>query len=669
MARATAAASPVIVMPDMPAQPILLALLAAAPIDVIVVTGTRIPQAQLDVPAALTLVPAEQILDGQWRVNASEALMRVPGLVVRNRENYAQDLQVSARGFGARAAFGVRGVRLLADGIPASMPDGQGQAATFNLDVAERFEVLRGPFAAMYGNHAGGVIQLFTRSPSDVPLVALSLLGGSDATRKWDLNASGKAGATGYLLDASRFDTEGYRAHSAARREQAFAKLVRGRLTLTASSLVQKNTQDPLGVTWSAWLRDPRAIEPNLAQRFNTRKHIHHVQAGLRYDAGPLQLTAFGGNRRVEQFQSFTPAFQASPSHSGGVVDFDRDFHGADLHWTTRWGQAEMTVGAEAEYAKDQRTGYENFIGAQLGVRGRLRRDEDDVLRGAAAYTQGRWQLGELSLHAALRHSRLTVAVRDRFTSNGNDSGEARFSRTTPMAGLSYRLPGRASLYASLAGGFETPTLNELFYSNSGPGLNLGLRPATSRHGEFGYKGARLQLAFFNIRTKDELAVASAAGGRTVYRNAGNTRRSGMEFSYGVDWRAGLASTFSMASLHARRDGLRLPGVPGHTGFADLRWKPARACCELALEWHGASKTYADEGNRDTPAPGYGALTLRASSAQQWGPWRLKETIRAQNLMDKQYIGSVIVGDANKRYYEPAPGRQFMVGLTLERSL
>lgn len=648
---------------------IVLPLIAATPTEVVVVTGTRTPRIEQEVPAAMTVLDASAVLDGQWRVNASEALSRVPGLVARNRENYAQDLQVSVRGFGARAAFGVRGVRLLADGIPASMPDGQGQAATFNLDVAERIEVLRGPSSAMYGNHAGGVVQLFTRAPSTDPRMQVALLGGSDATRKWDVNASGMAGTTGYLVDASRFDTEGYRTHSAARRDQAFAKLVHGRLTFVASALTQRNTQDPLGVTWATWRRDPRAIEPKLAERYNTRKHIHHVQAGLRIDGGPLQATVFGGNRRVEQFQAFTPAFQASPSHSGGVVDFDRNFRGADLHWTGRWRQGELTIGAEVEHSEDLRTGYENFAGTVLGVRGRLRRDEDDILRSVASYLQGEWRHGNLVFHAGVRHSRLEVTVHDRFTSNGDDSGGQDFARTTPMAGLGYRLPGRASIYASLAGGFETPTLNELFYSSSGPGLNRGLHPATSKHVELGYKDERLQVALFNIRTRDELAVESASGGRTIFRNADSTRRTGLEVSYAVDWRAGLSSAVSLTALHARRDGLRLPGVPGHTAFADLRWKPGDTCCELAFEWQAAGKSYPEDTNREQAAPGYGVVSLRASSTQQWGAWQLKETIRVHNLAGKQYIGSVIVGDANRRYYESAPGRQVMLGLVLERSL
>ncbi|HEX8784594.1 MAG TPA: TonB-dependent receptor plug domain-containing protein, partial [Telluria sp.] len=272
---------------------------AAVPTNVVVVTGSRNEHTSFDLPASIDVVDADQIGAAQPRVNASEALAAVPGVVVQNRQNYAQDLQISSRGFGARSQFGVRGVRLIADGIPATMPDGQGQAATFDLDMAERIEVLRGPFSALYGNHSGGVIQLFTRAPSATPTVELGVSAGSYGMHKTDLNASGTSDGLGYLLDASRFDTDGYRSHSAARRDQAYAKLVTSpskdsHLTIVADELQQHDTQDPLGVTWTTWQRDPRAGEIDtsdpqtpqrtLAERYNTRKSIDHEQIGATWE-------------------------------------------------------------------------------------------------------------------------------------------------------------------------------------------------------------------------------------------------------------------------------------------------------------------------------------------------------------------------------------------------
>ncbi|MDB5953285.1 MAG: TonB-dependent siderophore receptor, partial [Massilia sp.] len=514
-------------------------------VDVVVVSASRVEHNSFDLPASIDVIDADHIRDGQMRVNASEALAAVPGLVAQNRQNYAQDLQISSRGFGARSAFGVRGVRLISDGVPASMPDGQGQPSAFNLDMAERIEVLRGPFSAIYGNHSGGVIQLFTRDGKGRPTVELNVAAGSYGARKLDLNAQGSNGGLGYVLDASRFETDGYRAHSAATRDQAFAKLTMqplegGKLTLVANSLRQDGTQDPLGATWATYQRDPRAGEIDatdtatpkrtLAERYDTRKNINHQQAGLAYDQrfgdDRLHLMLYGGNRQVTQFQAFSKAFQAPRTHSGGVVDFDRDFYGADINWVSvraiGAGKLTATAGIEYGHSSDARKGYENFIGSQFGVQGALRRDEEDSLSSVDPYLQAEWQAGPWVLTGGLRHTRLKVAVADRFiaTGNGNDSGSIDYSHTTPVLGILYKVNPTLNLYASAARGFEAPTLNELFYSGTGGGFNFSLRAAQSTHLETGVKtivgaSTRINAALFQVKTTDELVVDTSAGGRT----------------------------------------------------------------------------------------------------------------------------------------------------------
>ncbi|WP_317203305.1 TonB-dependent receptor [Janthinobacterium sp.] len=670
----------------------------AAPIDVVVVSANRVERASLDVPAALDVVGAARIHDGQMRVNASESLAAVPGLVVQNRQNYAQDLQISSRGFGARSAFGVRGVRLISDGIPASMPDGQGQAATFNLDMAERIEVLRGPFSTLYGNHSGGLIQLFTRDGDGAPSVELSVLGGSDGARKVDLNAQGKPGAVGYVVDVSRFDTDGYREHSAATREQSFAKLTLApwadaKLTLVANGLRQNDTQDALGVTWATFQRDPRggeidASDPQnpkrtLAERYNTRKSINHQQAGATYEQrfgeDRLRVTAYGGNRDVIQYQAFSKAFQAPASHSGGVVDFERTFYGADANWLSvrqlAGGKLSTTAGIEYGRSSDARQGYENFIGAQFGVKGKLRRDEDDLVSSLDPYVQTEWQNGPWRLSAGLRHSRVEIEVRDKFLSNGNDSGNLSYSHTTPLLGLLYQVDPALRLYASAARAFETPTLNELFYSGSGGGFNFNLQPAHSRHLELGAKAllgaaTRLNAAVFEVHTTDELVVDSASDGRTSYRNAGKTLRQGVELSLDSNWRYGLSARLALTGLRAVYQqgfgnvaaGSRLPGVPNANLYAELAWKESAGRYGAALETLASGKVYAEDANAEIPAPGYTVLNARVNAQQQLGGWRFQQFLRVNNLLDRTYVGSLIVGDSNKRFYEGAPGRNWQMG-------
>lgn len=672
-----------------------------APMSIVVVSGSRAEHASFDLPASVDVIDAEHIHDAQLRVNVSESLAAVPGLVVQNRQNYAQDLQISSRGFGARSAFGVRGVRLITDGIPATMPDGQGQAATFNLDMAERIEVLRGPFSALYGNHSGGVIQLFTRDGKAPPTVELNITGGSDGVRKVDLNGQGQAGAVGYVVDASRFETDGYRSHSAATRDQSYAKISvapspTSRVSLVANTLRQHDTQDPLGVTWATYQADPRAgqIDPNdpqtpqrtFAERYNTRKSIDHQQLGATWEqhfgADRLHVTVYGGNRSVIQYQSFSKAFQAPPSHSGGVIDFDRNFDGADINWLdvrpSAGGTLRTTLGIEYASSVDARRGYENFIGAQLGVKGALRRNEQDELSSVDPYLQSEWQRDKWVLSAGLRHTRLGVDVRDHYLSNGDDSGGVDYSKTTPVAAVLYRLRPTLNLYASAARGFETPTMNELFYSSSG-GFNFGLRPSTSVHVELGAKAilgehARMDTAVFQVRTRDEVVVDSSSGGRTSYRNATHTLRQGLETSFDADLGMGWTSRLAATVLRAVYDegfanvpsGSRLPGVPNASLYAELGWKDAADRIGAALESIANAKMYPDDANAAIPAPGYAIFNAHVQAKQQLGQWRLKQFVRVNNLFDRRYVGSLIVGESNKRFYEAAPGRNWLLGLSAQ---
>lgn len=672
------------------------------PLSVVVVSATRSEHSSFDLPASIDVVDASQIRDTQPRVNVSEALAAVPGLIARDRQNYAQDLQISSRGFGARSAFGVRGVRLVADGIPATMPDGQGQAATFNLDIAERIEVLRGPFSALYGNHSGGVIQLFTRDPQGAPFIESSFAAGSEGLRKLDVNAQGSNGKIGYLLDASRFETDGYRDHSAATREQAYAKLVvepgkDSRLVVTASGLRQDDTQDPQGVTWATYQRaprsnqtdasDPQSPQRSFAERYNTRKSIDYQQFGMtweqRFGVDRLLLTAYAGNRRVVQYLSFSRGFQSSPSHSGGVVDFDRDFHGIDANWRAvrelAGGTLRATIGIDVARSRDARQGFENFVGDTFGVKGRLRRDERDEVSSVDPYAQLEWERGPWVLTGGLRRSRVSFDVTDHFLANGDDSGSVDYSHTTPLLGVLYKVSPSLNVYASAARGFETPTLNELFYSGTGAGFNFRLQPSIGTHLEAGVKamlrpGVRVNAAVFQVRTEDELVVDSSSGGRTSYRNASATLRQGGELSLdaelGGGWNARLALTALRATYEEGfgkvAEGSRMPGIPKTSLYGEFGWKEKSGRFGAALETVANSRVYVEDTNTATPAPGYAIVNARAQASQQLGKWRLKQFARLNNVFDRDYVGSVIVGEAIGRYYEPAPGRNWVMGVSAQ---
>ncbi len=675
---------------------------AADPVPVelnpVVITGSRVEEKSFDMPASVDVLTRQQITEGQARVNATEALAAVPGIVANNRQNYAQDLQISSRGFGARSAFGVRGVKLITDGIPATMPDGQGQAATFNLDMAERMEVLRGPYSAVYGNHAGGVIQLFTREPGERTSVEGSFAAGSYGTRKTDLNAEGRLDGLSYLIDVSRFDTDGYREHSAASREQVYSKITTrptddSKLSFIISGLRQHNTQDPLGLSWSAAKTDPKGVD-SAALTYNTRKSIDHLQGGVNFEqrlgADTLQLTAYTGQRSVIQYQSIPKSVQTNPLHSGGIIDFDRSFYGIGARYIAvrelGGGKLTTTTGIDFDSSTDQRQGYENFIGSTLGVKGKLRRQESDSVQSIDPYIQTEWRKGDWAFTGGLRYSHVSFDVKDQYISgtNKDDSGSRSFSRTTPVLGVVYHLNPAINLYASAAKGFETPTLNEMFYSGSGGNFNLGLAPARSEHLEVGAKAfvgdnSRINLALFQIRTQDELVVDVATGGRTSYKNAGDTLRQGLELAFDTAWTRSLSSRFALSHLRAVYDGAftsgtgaslktieygkYIPGVPRTTFFSDLTWQVLPGV-RAGVEGIYRSRMFVEDTNSANAAPGYAIANLRLSAEQRIGQWKLSEFARVDNLFDRNYIGSVVVGDTNSRYYEPAPGRNGLVGVS-----
>ena len=656
-------------------------------VESVVVTGTRSAERAFDVPASIDRVDGEALRDQQWRVNLSEGVARVPGLLVQNRQNYAQDLQVSSRGFGARATFGVRGVRLIQDGIPLTMPDGQGQTALLDLEGAGAIEVLRGPFAALYGNASGGVIHVIGDDAPRKPFVEGSLMGGSDSTWRTGVRfgvSSGSFGATG---NVSRFETNGSRDHSAARRDLANARLRFGldngaSIVVIANALNQPDTQDPLGLTQAQLDADPRQAGTNaLAQ--DTRKSIKHTQGGLVWRhpqllGGAVEASVYGGQRQLTQYLGLPLSAQGITS-SGGVVDLDRNFSGTGLQWRLGDEQRSITVGLAYDRMREHRQGFVN----NAGTAGALRRDEDDTVNSFDQFIIGSWQVAPAwKLTGGLRHSVVRFESKDRFITGANpdDSGSARYSATSPVLGVLHQLSPDLHLFASLGRGFETPTFAELAYrTGSQPGLNFDLQAAKSRNYEAGVKArlggnVRASAVLFRADTRNEVVSAGSSGGRTVYANAGKTRREGIELSMDATLPAGFNATLAYTNTRAEyRDlvtpagadlsGKRIPGVPRQVLYGELGWRHLASGFSSAAEVRGASRLIANDTNT-AQAPGYVATALRAGFEQRIGAWKLTQFARVDNLFDKDYVGSVIVNETNQRFFEPAPGRTWALGVT-----
>ena len=269
------------VMADETASTELVNSIVVAPV---VVTGTRVEQNSFDLPMSIDAVGAEQIQEGQLKVNLSESSARVPGVVINNRNNPAQDLAIQIRGFGARSAFGVRGVRLYADGIPMTMPDGQGQTGTFNLDTAKSVEYLRGPFSALYGNSSGGVVQIFTQDGPNDPTLSGGVTFGSYNTNRESLSFGDSGDGFDYIVNANTYRSDGYRDQSETRRDTLHGKLNfklndDTKLTIVATALDQPDNQDPQGLTVAQLKADREQANPG-SLKFDTRVSRSHEQVG-----------------------------------------------------------------------------------------------------------------------------------------------------------------------------------------------------------------------------------------------------------------------------------------------------------------------------------------------------------------------------------------------------
>ncbi len=677
---------------------------AESPTATVVVTATRVPGEAFNAPAAIDAVDGESLRDGQLQVNLSETLARVPGVFVQNRQNLAQDLQISSRGFGSRASFGVRGIKVLVDGIPAGGPDGQAQVASFAIGLAQRVEVLRGPYSALYGNASGGVIQLITAPPPSEWQFDAGLASATAGTSRTGIRAGGPLSpATGGVIDVSHFETDGPRPQSAARRD-----LVSGRLDLALGAvnlmvsghlLDIPGAADALGLTRSQLDSNPDQTAA-VALQFNTRKSTRQRQIGAvaEWPAGPgthWRAMAYAGQRDVIQFQAIPVAVQAAPTHPGGVIDFARDFGGVDVRITRETplagGTLRAMAGASADLQREQRFGYQNFSGGTLGVIGARRRDETNRSRGNDLYAQAEWDGKLVALFAGMRAARVNFDSADHYVGSGNpdDSGARQFSATTPVGGVTWKVNDQSRLFASIGRGIEAPTANELAYRvDAQSGLNLALSPARSRNAELGWRhqqGDRLRasLVAFRADTRDEIAVLANSGGRSTFQNAGRTRRTGIEGS--LDWRINplIAVHLALTTLDARyRDsfracsaspclspnvvipaGNRLPGAPQRLAYAELRMQPGPAF-GAALEWRHQGRIYVDDLNSDA-AGAAGLLAARLAWSGQTRGWQWTAGLRADNLGNRRGAQTVIVNEANGRFFEPRPQRSWLATLQL----
>ena len=669
----------------------------AQTLDEVVVSASRTGQRSFDAPAAIQLIDRATIENAGPQVNLSESLNRVPGLTILNRQNYAQDLQVSIRGFGARSAFGIRGIRLLIDGIPATTPDGQGQGSSISLTSTDRIEVLRGPLAQMYGNSSGGVIQAFTRDAPAQPEFGAQYYVGAFGMHRADVQYAGRINDYGLVADYSTFGTNGYRANSKTERKQFNGKLSfdvheSTHVNVVVNQFDMPLAQDPVGLTAAQMAANPEQAGTNAISR-GVRKEVRQNQIGSALvhtiDTNrSVSARAYYGTRDNVQYQAGIPP--ATPT--GAWVGLNRAYYGAGLQYNaqSRLGATPLTwvAGYEFDRSRETRQGG----AAAVGVKTSTTRNEDNQAENSDFFAQATARVSDhVSVVAGLRYSTVRFSSDDDFLGDGNGSGATSFSAASPVLGLTYHASDSLNLYANYGKGFESPTLAEVAYSGAGvPAFNTSVNASSSQHYEVGAKWApsprsRLDFALFQIESKDEIVVASSTGGNSTFKNAPGTLRTGWELAGStlltphvramvaasmVD--ATFSKTFTSGTTTVA-SGNKIPGIPQSFLFSELLWssqkmdnskKASALGSHAGIEFIQAGRLIANDVNTAS-ANGYATFNMKASHSWAMDSGSLTTYARIDNLTDQRYVGSVIVNQASSQFYEPAPGKNWTLGLRL----
>ena len=647
-------------------------------LDEIVVSATRTESSLRDVARSVSVVNKERIQNGTQQLGLDEALAGVPGLYIQNRYNFSGDLRVSLRGFGARSSFGIRGIRILVDGIPETLPDGQGGVDSIDLGSAQSIEVLRGPASSLYGNASGGVIAVTSELGSEDPFIEGKIAGGEFGFQQYGVKAAGKVSSADYLLNLSRTELDGYRDHSAFRGTQLNGRLgiplnENDRLLIAANFTDQPLAQDPGGIDAVQAALDPSSARDRNVL-FDAGEVLEQQRVGFVYERKRSSGTLTLRNHYV--WRDFANKL---PFTDGGAVNLDRFFYGFGAQYSV--GEAlpdnvDIAFGVDFDRQDDDRRRFDN----NDGVIDNLGFDQNERVDSSGIYVQGEYRLSDAwAVQAGLRYDELSYDVTDRYLANGDDSGSLDFDEISPSLGVNFKT-ARGVLFASYSSSFETPTTTELANPDAGGGFNPELRPQLANNYEVGFKGTIdnlfYEVSLFQIDLTDELIPYELEEfpGRTFYSNAGASDRTGVETA--LRWRheSGLGIDASYTWSDFTFDdfvddngndfsGNQLPGLPAKFGYFGLNYATDNGFSGV-LETTYSGDLFANNDN-SVNVESYFVTNLRASMDFESNKLQVRVYAGVNNLFDESYNNNIRINAFGNRFYEPAPTRNLYAGLVV----
>ncbi len=647
-------------------------------LDEIVVSATRMESSVRDVARSISIVGKERIQNGTQQLGIDEALAGVPGLYMQNRYNFAQDLRISLRGFGARSSFGIRGIKIIVDGIPETLPDGQGGIDSIDIGSTQSIEILRGPASSLYGNASGGVIAITSELGNSPPFVEGRVAAGEFDYQQYQLKAGGEIGSADFLFNVSRTEIDGYRDHSNFRGSIINTKLAiplgeNDKLTFALNHSDQPEAQDPGGINAAQAATDPSsARDRNIL--FDAGESLSQQRVGFVYErdraSGKLTL------RNHYVWRDFANKL---PFTNGGSVDLDRFFYGFGVQYSLGEFMPDnlsLMFGVDLDRQDDDRKRYDN----NDGVLGPLVFDQNERVDSTGIFVQGRYEINDAwALLAGLRYDELSYDVTDRFLTNGDDSGQLDFDEVSPSFAINYRMDSGV-LFASYSSSFETPTTTELANPDGSGGFNTSLVAQTADNFELGFKRSNENLYYeitvFTIDLKNELIPFELAAfpGRTFFVNAGSSKRDGIETA--LSWKSNSGLQFDVSYTWSDFNfedfvddsgndfsGNQLPGLPRQFGYLGLSYNTDSGFSGT-FETIYSGDLYANNAN-STNVSSYTVANLRLGYDFQNGKWMIRPYIGINNLFDEAYNSNIRINAFGGRYFEPAPTRNFYAGVVV----
>ena len=622
---------------------------------------TETPRNQL--PFSLSVQSVDEFQKIYQQLSLQEYLVAVPGLFTQNANNYAQDLRISLRGFGARAAFGIRGIKLIVDGIPETTPDGQGQLDNLPLGLLSSVEVLRGPSASLYGNASGGVLYLNTLDQLENETIQLQSRLGAYGFQSYQLNTSLKGEKTVALLHINRTKTDGFRQNSGFE-QTLFNTKIKHRLSSKSTLQLQLNytdsprAEDAGGIT----LEDTEADWSQARQRnvaYDTYESVNQFKSGLRWQqdwGDQWNLDTYG-------FYTFRDFYGKLPFENGGIIDLTRNYYGFGSRLNYIQDKHRWQIGIETAQQADQRDRYLNLNGAQ----GSLSFSQLESFGSFGIYIldEVRWE--KVLLRTSLRYDDLRLGA-------DSVSEDQTYQVLNPSVGLSYEVATQQRLFANFSSSFETPALSELSANPSGAeGLNLELEPARALNYELGWKGlwakTRMEANVFFIESTNEILPyeLEAFPGRSFYRNAGATQRWGVEVFGSYQWeqwelQASMTQAQYRFTENNTSEGNTLPGIPNSQFFLQLGYTSLQNW-QFQLTGEHIGSLYADTANA-VKIEAFQKVRLQGGKTIALGNLELNLFAGINNLFDVRYFDNIRLNAFGGRYYEPAPGRNAFFGLS-----